>query len=152
MKFDPEKLSVEYRDGVTTNQPLISRCHTLTHFDSTGELFLTIGKQFAWDKVNPDMRDEVLGVWSVEDGKYLNYYVFVYAEKEDQDFLTALNRVEVFKREMPLALTAIRYGDRFLFQKYPILDNALIIVHFISRYPQLFLQEPWGNFIDFTEQ
>ncbi|MDF2790251.1 MAG: hypothetical protein K0S80_3350 [Neobacillus sp.] len=42
--FIPEKISVEYRDGVTIAEPVIPRYYTLTHSDVTGELFLTIGK------------------------------------------------------------------------------------------------------------
>ena len=135
-KFSPERLTVEYRDGVSATEPIISRCHTLTHSDFTGQLFLTIGIQFAWDKVNTDMRDEVLGVWNME-GNSLYYNVYVYVDKEDQDLNAAIKRNEVFRRELPLALTAIRYGDRFIFERYPSLDNAFIILNFISRYPQL---------------
>jgi hypothetical protein len=32
---------------VTAAEPVISRYYTLTHSDVTGELFLTIGKQYA---------------------------------------------------------------------------------------------------------
>lgn len=148
-KFNPERLSVEYRDGVTATEPVISRHHTLTHSDDTGELFLTIGTQFAWDKVNIDMRDEVIGEWKTS-GHYLYYNVYVMVNKEGQDFSTAMRRYEVFRRELPLALTAIRYGDRFLFDLYPTLDNRLIIVNFMSTYPQLFKQEIFGTFSSFT--
>ena len=144
-KFNPERLTVEYRDGVSTTAPIISRCHTLTHSDFTGELFLTIGTQFAWDKVNTDMRDEVLGVWKME-GERLCYNVYVYIDKGEHDLSTAIRRNDVFRRELPLALTAIRYGDRFIFDSYPYLDYALIIVTFMSSYPQLFIQESWGTF------
>lgn len=149
-KFNPERLTVEYRDNVTTTEPIISRCHTLTHSDFTGDLFLTIGTQFAWDQVNMANRDEVLGIWKTEADPRLYYNVFVYVDKEEHDFDTALKRNEVFRRELPLALTAIRYGDRFLFENYPALDYASIIVTFISRFPQLFLQENWGTFSHYT--
>lgn len=148
-KFNPEKLSVEYRDGVTATEPVISRHHTLTHSDDTGELFLTIGTQFAWDKVNNDMRDEVIGEWKTN-GHCIYYNAYVMVNKEGQDFNTAMRRYEVFRRELPLALTAIRYGDRFLFDVYPALDNGLIIVNFISTYPQLYKQEIFGTFSSFS--
>lgn len=144
-KLNPERLAVEYRDGVLATEPILSRCHTLTHSDFTGELFLTIGTQFAWDKVNTDMRDEVLGVWKIEGGR-LCYNVYVYIDQAEHDLSTAIRRNEVFRRELPLALTAIRYGDRFIFDAYPYLDYALIIVNFMSSYPQLFIQESWGTF------
>ncbi|MBM7664685.1 hypothetical protein JOC25_001144 [Solibacillus kalamii] len=148
-KFNPERLSVEYRDGVTATDPVISRHHTLTHSDDTGELFLTIGTQFAWDKVNIDMRDEVIGEWKTN-GHCIYYNAYVMVNKEGQDFNTAMRRYEVFRRELPLALTAIRYGDRFLFDVYPALDNGLIIVNFISAYPQLYKQEIFGTFSSFS--
>lgn len=148
-KFNPERLSVEYRDGVTATEPVISRHHTLTHSDDTGELFLTIGTQFAWDKVNNDMRDEVIGEWKTN-GHCIYYNAYVMVNKEGQDFNTAMRRYEVFRRELPLALTAIRYGDRFLFNVYPALDNGLIIVNFISTYPQLYKQEIFGTFSSFS--
>lgn len=148
-KFNPDKLSVEYRDGVTATEPITPRNHTLTHLDSTGDLFLTIGTQFAWDMVNTEMRDEVLGEWK-SNGDYLYYMVYVLINKQQQDLNTAIRRNEVFRRELPLALTAIRYGDRFLFDLYPSLDNRLIIVNYISTYPQLFKQEYLGTFSRFT--
>lgn len=148
-KFNPERLTVEHRDGVLVTEPVISRCHTLTHSDFTGELFLTIGTQFAWDKVNTDLRDEVLGVWKIEGGR-LCYNVYVYLDKAEHDINTAIRRDEVFRRELPLALTAIRYGDRFIFAAYPYLDYALIIVNFMSSYPRLFIQESWGTFSSLT--
>lgn len=148
-KFNPERLSVEYRDGVTATDPVITRHHTLTHSDDTGELFLTIGTQFAWDKVNNDMRDEVIGEWKTN-GHCIYYNAYVMVNKEGQDFNTAMRRYEVFRRELPLALTAIRYGDRFLFNVYPALDNGLIIVNFISTYPQLYKQEIFGTFSSFS--
>ncbi|MCM3722671.1 staygreen family protein [Solibacillus isronensis] len=148
-KFNPERLSVEYRDGITATEPVISRHHTLTHSDNTGELFLTIGTQFAWDKVNNDMRDEVIGDWKTN-GYYIYYNAYVMVNKEGQDFNTAMRRYEVFRRELPLALTAIRYGDRFIFDVYPALDNGLIIVNFISTYPQLYKQEIVGTFSSYS--
>ena len=148
-KLNPERLSVEYRDGVTATEPVISRHHTLTHSDDTGELFLTIGTQFAWDKVNKNMRDEVIGEWKTN-GYYIYYNAYVMVNKEGQDFNTAMRRYEVFRRELPLALKAIRYGDRLIFDVYPALDNGLIIVNFISTYPQLYTQEIFGTFSSYS--
>ena len=147
-KFNPEKLTVEYRDGVSATEPVIQRRHTLTHSDFTGELFLTIGTRFAWDKVDTDMRDEVLGIWLME-GNGLSYNVYVYIDNGEHDLSSAMRRNEVFRRELPLALTAIRYGDRFLFKCYPSLDHTFIYVTFISSYPQLNKQECWGTFNKF---
>ncbi|WP_144555455.1 staygreen family protein [Bacillus sp. X1(2014)] len=147
--FNPEKLSVEYKDGVTATEPVIPRYYTLTHSDLTGELFLAIGKQYAWDKINP-LRDEVLGEWKTN-GTSLNYCVYLYIDQGELNQKVAAKRTEVFKRELPLALSAIRYGDRFLFNAYPILDHASIIVTFMSAYPQFSSQENWGNFRRFSK-
>lgn len=144
-KFNPEKLSVQYRNGITAMQPVIPRRYTLTHSDDTGDLFLTIGKEYAWDKVNPKMRDEVLGEWRMN-GSYLYFYVYLYIDRGEYDQNTSAKRTEIFRRELPLALSAIRYGDRLLFNKYPYLENAIIIINFLSTYPQFAGQENWGTF------
>ena len=145
--FNPGRLKVEYRDGVTATGPFIPRNHTLTHSDLTGELFLTIGTQFAWDTINTKMRDEVLGEWKKQ-GNMVYYNVYVLINKED-DLEMATRRNEVFRRELPLAITAIRYGDRDLFALYPQLDNAPVVVNFMSTYPHLSKQECWGTFSNF---
>lgn len=57
-RLNPDKLYVEYRN-VTPTEPVTGRKYTQTHSDITGDLFVTIGLQYAYDKINP-MRDEVL--------------------------------------------------------------------------------------------
>lgn len=145
-KFQPERLSVEYRDGVTATAPIIPRRYTLTHSDTTGQLFLTLGTHYAWDLLNP-IRDEVLGTWMPNGSCFC---VYVYIDHGEFDERTAKKRNEVFRRELPLALTAIRYGDRFLFAKYPALDDASLIIHFVSSYPPFARQENWGTFRNFS--
>lgn len=145
-KFQPSKLTVEYRDSVTPTTPILQRRYTLTHSDTTGELFLTLGLQYALDKINP-LRDEVLGEWKLTNGQYY-YYVYLYiGENIDQN--TAAFRYSIFRRELPLALKAIRYGDRRLFTAHPYLDLAPIIVNFMSSYPQYNISENWGRFLDY---
>ncbi|NEU30572.1 hypothetical protein GN156_07205 [bacterium LRH843] len=148
-KFNPERLSIEYRNSVTASGPIIPRNYTLTHSDDTGELFLTIGTQFAWDQVNPDMRDEVIGEWKAN-GNSLFFNIYLYIDRGEYDLNIAARRNDIFRRELPLALTAIRYGDRYLFDLYPNLDGALIIVNFMSTYPLFARQENWGDFSQFT--
>jgi hypothetical protein len=143
--FKPEKLSVEFIDGVTATAPFIPRRYTLTHSDSTGDLFLTIGTQYAWNKIDPKKRDEVLGEWQ-SSGNSIYYIVYLYIDQGEFNKEISAKRTEIFKRELPLALTAIRYGDRLLFNAYPTLDHATIIVNFISAYPEFARQENWGTF------
>lgn len=148
-KFDPEKLYVKFRNGFTAIQPVVPRRYTLTHSDETGNLFLTIGNKYAWDEVNREMRDEVLGEWCSYGG-HLYYYVYLYIDQGEFDQNISARRNEIFRRELPLALKAIRYGDRLLFTKYPYLDKTNIIVNFISSYPQFTRQENWGAFSSFV--
>lgn len=145
-KFQPERLSVEYRNGVTAAAPVNQRYYTLTHSDTTGQLFLTIGAQYAWDQLN-SMRDEVFGTWMPHGACF---YVFVHIDQGEYDKSTAEKRYNIFRQELPLALTAMRYGDRFLFNTYPQLDQAPIIIHFMSAYPQFAKKENWGTFRNFS--
>lgn len=131
-------------DGVTATDLVIPRCYTLTHSDLTGQLFLSIGFHYAWEKINPK-RDEVLGEWKIY-GNSLYYNVYLYIDQGEYNQDEAAKRAEIFNRELPLALKAIHYGDRFLFNAYPHSNHAAIIVNFISAYPQFAKQENWGTF------
>ena len=148
-KFSPERLSVTYRDGTTAANLVLPRRYTLTHSDSTGELFLNIGCDYAWDQVN-STRDEVLGEWYPSGSHSLIYLIHVYIDQGEYDLNTSSKRYETFKRELPLALTAIRYGDRALFKAYPFLDHAPIIITFMSVYPSIASQENWGTFQSYS--
>jgi hypothetical protein len=145
-KFNPEKLSVDFREGVTPTEPIIPRRYTLTHSDITAELFLTIGLKYAYDKIN-FMRDEVLGEWAKTGGRYF-FYVYLHLDGELGPTVTAI-RNGVFRRELPLALEAIRYGDKTFFNTYPNLDNAPIVVYFNSINPYFNRIENWGTFSDY---
>ena len=145
-KLNPEKLTVEFRKGVTTTEPIIPRCYTLTHSDITADLFLTIGLNYAYDKISA-MRDEVLGEW-VKMGVQCFFYVYLYVDGEHGPMETTV-RNSVFLRELPLALESIRYGDRILFEAHSDLDTAPIIVYFISVNPYFNRIENWGTFCDY---
>lgn len=145
-RLNPEKLSVEFREGVTTTEPIIPRHYTLTHSDLTAELFLTIGLKYAYDKTNA-MRDEVLGKWVKYKDRYF-YYVYLYVDGEFSPKVTAI-RNYIFRRELPLALEAIRYGDKEFFTAHPELNDAPIIVYFMSTNPQFNRIENWGTFSDY---
>ncbi|MDP4091345.1 MAG: staygreen family protein [Bacillota bacterium] len=145
-RLNPEKLSVEFRDGVTAVEPIIPRRYTLTHSDITAELFLTVGLTYAYDKIDA-MRDEVLGEW-MRYGKGYAYYVYLYVDGQFGPKMAAI-RDRIFRRELPLALEAIRYGDRELFRAHPELDNAPILVYFMSSIPQYNKVETWGSFSDY---
>lgn len=42
-RLKPEKLHVGLAEGSIADGPVTPRCYTLTHSDTTGDLFLTIG-------------------------------------------------------------------------------------------------------------
>ena len=48
-RYKPEKLTVEFRKGVTETVPVIPGRYTLTNSDITAESFLTIGPDYAFD-------------------------------------------------------------------------------------------------------
>ena len=58
-------------------------------------------------------------------------------------------RYEIFQRELPLVLEALRYGDRALFDARPELDQAPIWVHFRAVQARYDRREPWGTPADY---
>lgn len=70
-RLDPVKLHVEWAPGSTPEGPLLPRTYTLTHSDSTGDLYLTIGPAYNEEQTSGwytrFMRDEVLAEWLHED-------------------------------------------------------------------------------------
>lgn len=145
-RLDSKKLSVEFRNGITATEPIIPRCYTLTHSDTTGEIYLTIAPEFAYDQVN-EQRDEVLGEWIMEENTYF-YYVYLYVDGQF-NYEIAKMRNNIFHRELPLALEAIRYGDKIFFDAHPELDNSSIIVFFQSTIPEFNKVENWGTFSNY---
>jgi hypothetical protein len=127
------------------------RCYTLTHSDTTGDLFLTIGPDFDRAQISGLytrlMRDEVLAEWREdEDGSSLHVYCHV---SGGLVLGTAGWRYAIFRRELPLVLEAFRYGDRQLFDTHPELDRAPIRIHFRSRRRRYRRRERWGTPADY---
>jgi hypothetical protein len=145
-RLNPEKLYVEFV-CVTSTEPIIPRRYTLTHSDITADLYLTIGLDFAYDKLN-FMRDEVFGEWLPNDANYV-YCVYLYINSNFMPALTAI-RDTVFRKELQLALEAIRYGDNEFFNEYPELDYVPIIVYFQSTDPMFNTVENCGTFSDYN--
>ena len=141
-RLNPDKLYVEFRTGVTMTEPVIGRKYTLTHSDITADLFLTIGLQFAYDKVN-STRDEVLAEWKMN-REFPYLYVYVYVDGQWSPVVSSV-RDAIFRRELPLALEAIRYGDGKFFHMHSDLDTAPIWIHFDSTNPKYNRFENWGT-------
>jgi len=146
-KLNPEKLFIEFTQGVTETDPIIPRRYTLTHSDLTAELFLTIGSDYAFNKISYSMRDEVLGEWIQKEESY-NYHVYLLVDGKFSE-TTAAIRDTIFRRELPLALQAIRYGDQKFFNVHKELDSVPIIVFFSSSIAKYNKVENWGTFSDY---
>jgi hypothetical protein len=141
-KLNPDKLNVEFMYGVTLTEPVIGRKYTLTHSDITADLYLSIGLEYAYDEINK-MRDEVIAEWENED-YFLYLYVYVYVDGQFGPVISAV-RNAVFRRELPLALEAIVYGDRRFFDAHPELQDAPIWIYFDSSDPNFNRFEKWGT-------
>ena len=137
-RLNPDQLYVELGTGVTLTEPVIGRKYTLTHSDITADLFLNIGMQFAYDKITA-MRDEVLAEWRLNNNLP---YLFVYVYVDGQLGMTAIRNM-IFRRELPLALEAIRYGDREFFEFHTELGEAPIWIYFASENPKYNRLENW---------
>lgn len=89
--FTPDKLWINYQ--LRNLNQLNPRRYTLTHSDETGDLFLVISSDYAYDKLTA-MRDEVLGEWTTKD--FQNYYFYVYVRLDGEDG-TKYNRIEYYQ-------------------------------------------------------
>ena len=146
-RLNPAKLHVQFAAGIMPEGPLTPRRYTLTHSDSTGDLFLTVAPEVNQKQVSGWytrlMRDEVVAEWQEsEDGPALHVFCHV-----SGGFVigSAGMRYSVFQRELLLVLEAFRFGDRRLFEARPELDKAPIWIHFHStdrRYRKI---ERWGT-------
>ena len=150
-RLRPEKLHVRLIEGVGAEGSITPRRYTLTHSDTTGDLFLTIGPSY--DKAQISgwytrmMRDEVLAEWRQDDdGPCLHVFCHV---SGGLVIGTARWRDAIFRHELPLVLEAFRYGDRGLYEVIPELDEALIRVHFRSGRRRFRRTERWGTPADY---
>jgi len=142
----PAKLHVRFADQPTGKQLVLPRRYTLTHSDSTGDLYLTVGKDYDRRQISGIytrlMRDEVLAEWRRdEDVVALHVYCHV---SGGLVFGSAEMRDAIFRRELPLVLEAFRYGDGSLYEAVPGLERAPIWVHFISSSARYHRVDRWG--------
>ncbi|HBD65043.1 MAG TPA: hypothetical protein DC038_11505 [Clostridiales bacterium] len=144
-RLDPEKLHVEYV-GTTPTGPIIPRRYTIIRSGAADNLYLTIGRDFAFSKITP-AREEIMGEWIVNGESYeYNVFLFIngrYSEDAKKE------REAAFRNELPVALEAIRYGDAEFFEAHPELDNVPIIVYFLSTDPAFNKVENWGTFSNY---
>jgi hypothetical protein len=134
--FNPQKLSVKLMPPATSAQPIEGRKYTLTHSDSTAELFLDIGYVYNYEAVNWKMRDEVLAKWKKDKHGRLNLVGKAYIDGGEFGESVSGIRFNIFKKEMDTALKGIVYGDLPFYENYPVLLDAPIFIYYESIYPQ----------------
>jgi len=148
--FDSKRLHVDYISGKDVDEPVFPRKYTLTHSDITGELFLSIGKEYDAKKLSNIhtwlMRDEVLGEW-----KYIhNPRLDIHCHTSGGIVIGPAGwRDSIFRQHMPLVLEAILYGDRAFLSGNRIFIKAPVYVHFHSNRESLDCVEKWGEAGDF---
>ena len=150
-RLNPEKLHVTYSAGTHPDILDMPRCYTLTHSDTSGELFLTIGCRYCTPQISGFytklMRDEVLAEITAEEGKQV-FKVYCHVSG-GFTFGTAGLRNRIFRAELPLALEAIRYGDRALFEVMPDMDRTPVRIYFKSTKNKYNRVEGWGVLGDY---
>jgi len=61
-ELSPNRIFAQYRDKIQPYQPVPGRKYTITHSDTTGQLFVFIAGEYAEDQIN-EMRQEVRLEW-----------------------------------------------------------------------------------------
>ena len=150
-RLNPEKLHVTYLPGANPEQLELPRRYTLTHSDRTGELFLSIGREYDTRQTSKLytrlMRDEVLADLYSDVSNY-SFGVFCHVSG---GFVIgpAKWRYKIFQSELRLVLESIRYGDRVLFEHNPELNNSPVFIHFQSTNSRFYKFENWGTMLQY---
>jgi len=150
--LNPDKLHIVFKDSVDESKLKIPRKYTLTHSDSTGDLFLTIGSEYDYTQISSlytrFMRDEVLAEWQKKNNRYeLHLYMHV---SGGFCFGWASLRNRIFCYHLPLVLEAIKFGDKKLIEEMPAIENSQIIVHFQSKNEKYDRVENFGHIKDIS--
>jgi hypothetical protein len=149
-RLNPEKLHVNFIGGANADGPITPRAYTLTHSDSTGDLFLSIGQDYNLPQTSGLytrlMRDEVLAEWEMN--KQITLHVHCHVSG-GLVIGPSKWRDSIFRNHLPMVLEAFWHGDKKLIDIYPQIAKAKIIVHFHAREKKLNKPEAWGVFDDF---
>jgi len=150
-ELHPEKLHVTFHQGTNSLELSLPRRFTLTHSDTSGDLFLSIGSEYDQKQISGFytrfMRDEVLAELK-QDGRILSLHVYCHVSG-GLVFGSARWRFEIFHHHMRMVLEAFRYGDRELIASHPDLDQSLIKVHYSSNHKRYDRVEDWGAFQEY---
>lgn len=128
-ELNPQKVFAQYRDIIKPYEPVVGRKYTITHSDTTAELFVFIAEEYAEDQVTK-IHDEVRIGWEQRERGIALIGSVVVNGADVQGNPSIRNRI--FFNEMPTALKALRQADRFLFDKNSSLDSTPVLIHFIS--------------------
>jgi len=148
--FNQNKIHTVYKDSVEVHKFSLPRRYTLTHSDSTGDLFLTISQEYDQKQISGlytrFMRDEVLAEWQQKD-QYFELHLFVHVSGGFL-FGWAGLRDKIFRQHLPLVFQTIVYGDKRLFEEFPELNDSQILVHFQSKNKKYNKTENFGKIKD----
>jgi hypothetical protein len=128
-ELNSQKVFVQYRDIMKPYEPVKGRRYTITHSDTTGDLFVFVSQNYADDQIT-SMRDEVRVAWD-KNKKGLALIGSVIVDGKGVTGNSYI-RNKIFYNEMPTALQALRQADRFLFENEPKLDDTPVFIHFLS--------------------
>jgi hypothetical protein len=144
--LNPQKLHVTYKTDPLQAGSLLPRRYTLTHSDSTGDLFLTVGAEFDQAQISGwytrFLRDEVLAEWRDEEAPRLHVFCHL---SGGLVLGSPAWRYSIFQKHMRQVLEAFRNGDRALFETRPDLDQAPVRVHFLAKQARYNRVEDWGR-------
>lgn len=149
--FIKDKLHIRCEDSLVPGKTFVPRRYTLTHSDSTGDLFLTIDCEYDYKQVagfyTRFMRDEVFAEWQDNENKY-ELHIFVHVSGGFV-FGWAGMRYRIFNHHMPTVIKAIRNGDAKLFEIYPELYESPIYIHYLSNRKKYNKIEKFGMLNDY---
>ena len=147
-RYNLEKFHVKFSPEIQGEK--LPRAYTLTHSDRTGDLYLTIAREYDQEAISGWytrlMRDEVLGDWQKQNGLALHIHCHV-----SGGFVlgSAKWRDSIFRQHLPMALEAICNGDGEFISGDPEFRRAPIKIHFHAKQDDLDRFEVWGWVQDF---
>jgi len=148
--LNPDRLNITFFGGITAEGPLKPRTYTLTHSDTTGDLFLSIGPSCNLPQISSLytrlMRDEVWAEWEMNEPIALHVHCHV---SGGLVIGTANWRDSIFRQHLPMVLQAFWYGDQKWIGLDPRLSRAKVIVHFHATQKKLNRLETWGMVGDY---
>jgi hypothetical protein len=145
--LQPEKLHVTFEDEIGAQNSVLPRRYTLTHSDRTGDLFLSIGRDYNRRQISGLytrlMRDEVLAELN-GDARAAALHVYCHVSG-GLVIGTAHWRNGILHHHMRQVIEAFRYGDREFYARHPEGKQAKVWVHFHSSDPKYNQVEDWEN-------